>query len=166
MTEIGGTHSNSDGSKVLEPIVHALIAPEFLPSISWSGRGRGKEVKIALTKYIRITNLIAEVVNLADGNFGQLRTLKDLKYKILKYAPAKFGSKDKSNQNDVDNNHLTADGANSKYVKVSNREMKTISEIEKLGLLSEKILENILNQNKVKNRKSDQRALFIIFLSK
>lgn len=119
LTEIGGTGQNSDGSKVLEPIVHALIAPEFLPNISWSGRGRGKELKIALSKYTRIINLIAEIVNMADGNFDHLRTLKDLKYKILKYAPAKYGSKDRTNQSDVNNTNLPANVADSKYVKIT-----------------------------------------------
>lgn len=118
LSEIGGTRQNSDGSKVLEPVVHALIAPDFLPSISWSGRGRGKESKIALSKYTRITNLIGEVVNLADGNFDQIKTLKDLKYKILKYAPAKYGCKEKGNSNDVDSNHLSVDGTVSMYVKL------------------------------------------------
>lgn len=92
MTVIGGTGGNSDGTKVLEPVVHALIEPSFLPSISWTGRGRGKEMKIALSKYTKITSMIIDVLNKADRKFDQTTTIKSLKYKIIKHAPTKYGS--------------------------------------------------------------------------
>lgn len=80
---------------MIEAVVHTLIDPGFLPAISWSGRGRGKEEKIALSKYSNVTKLIVEVMNKADRNFDQLKTLNALKYKVIKYAPAKYGSKQK-----------------------------------------------------------------------
>lgn len=89
--------------------MHAIIEPTFLPSISWSGRGRGKELKIALSKYTKIVNLIAEILNKADENFDQLKTIQCLKYKIIKYAPAKFGLKEKTN--DVIDNSTVANEA-------------------------------------------------------
>lgn len=113
LSEIGGTRGNSDGSKVLEPVVHALIAPVFLPSISWSGRGRGKEIKISLSKYTRIINLIVETLNKSDRKFDHLKTTKDLKYRILKYAPAKFGQKEKDSEV-LDCNNSTVNGTVSK----------------------------------------------------
>lgn len=105
MVEKGGKLGKSDGSKVLKPIVHALIEPEFLPSISWTGRGNGKEQKIAFKKYTRTVNLIVEIMNLADGSYDETTTLRDLKYKIIKHAPANYGPKEKSSQN-VNINHL------------------------------------------------------------
>lgn len=90
----------------MEPVVHALIAPDFLPSISWSGRGRGKEEKIALSKYTKLINLIVETVIRADATFDNLQTIKSLKYKILKYAPAKYGSKEKNPDVTIENNSV------------------------------------------------------------
>lgn len=102
LTDIGGTRGKSDGTKVIEAVVHTLIDPAFLPAISWSGRGRAKEEKIALGKYSNLTKLIAEVMNKADRSFDQLKTLNSLKYKVIKYAPAKFASKQKGNPKDKD----------------------------------------------------------------
>lgn len=101
LTCIGGSRGKSNGSRIIEPVVHSVIEPAFLPSISWSGRGREKDEKIALSKYSNIINLISLVTNKADKNFTQLDTTKALKYKIIKYAPAKFGKKpaDKGDEN-------------------------------------------------------------------
>lgn len=72
-----------------------MIAPKFLPSISWSGRaGKGKERKIPLVKYGRIVSTICSLCNKADKNYGNEVCVKDLKYKILKYAPSKFAEND------------------------------------------------------------------------
>lgn len=93
LTDIGGTRGKSNGKKVIDAVVHSLIDPTFLPSISWSGRGRAKEEKIALSKYTRLTKFIHEVMSKADRNFDYQKTLNVLKYRVLKYAPAKYGSK-------------------------------------------------------------------------
>lgn len=113
LVEKGGKRGKSDGSKVVKPVVHALIAPEFLPLISWTGRGNGKERKIALKKYTQIINLIVQVLKLADTNFDEAKTLQNLKYKIIKPAPANYGSKEKSSHN-VDTNCSTVNGTVSK----------------------------------------------------
>lgn len=91
LTNIGGKSGNSDGKKILEPIVLAIIEPVFLPSISWSGRGRANEKKIALVAYQNIVNLIALLMSKADKKFNYSATVKALKYKIIKHAPAKYG---------------------------------------------------------------------------
>lgn len=96
---IGGVNGNNDGEKVLEPVVHSLISPKFLSSISWTGRGRGKERKISLNFYENLVNLITLIVNKADTKFSQLKTLNTLKYKIIKYAQTKFGDRDPSSTN-------------------------------------------------------------------
>lgn len=83
--------------------MHALIEPAFLPSISWSGRGRGKEMKIPLSKFSNTVNLIALALEKADKKFDQLETIKCLKYKVIKYAPAKYGSKETCASKDDDN---------------------------------------------------------------
>lgn len=88
---IGGSAGKSNGTKVLEPLVHALIAPNFLSNISWTGRGKGKEKKIALNAYVKLLNLITVTLNKADKSYNQLKTENDLKYKIIKYATAKYG---------------------------------------------------------------------------
>lgn len=107
LTEIGGTKGNADGTKIIESIFHTIITPAFSPDISWTGRGRGKEEKIALSKYSNITNVIAEVMQKADRRFDQLKTLNCLKYKVLKRAPGKFGLKPKSDSKEVGDKNVT-----------------------------------------------------------
>lgn len=97
LTSIGGSNGKSNGSKIIELVVHSIIEPTFLPYISWSGRGKEKDEKIALSKYSNIINLISLVMNKADKKFNQLETTKALKYKIIKYAPAKYGTKNDEN---------------------------------------------------------------------
>lgn len=67
------------------------MTPAFLSSISWTGRGKGKEKKIPLNGYVNILNLITLTLNKADASYNQLKTENDLKYKIIKYAAAKYG---------------------------------------------------------------------------
>lgn len=88
---IGGTNGSADGLKVLEKIVHSLISSQFLPSISWTGRGKGNERKIALSKYINLMNAITVTACKADVNFTSDKSTHKLKYTILKHAPSKFG---------------------------------------------------------------------------
>lgn len=77
-------------SKILDPLVHAVITPTFLTFISWTGRGKGKERKIPLNKYIHVVNLIALTMNKADAKYNQLKTETDLKYKIIKHAVTRY----------------------------------------------------------------------------
>lgn len=89
--KIGGDTGDNDRSKVLEPIVHALIAPILLSSISWSGRaGKGKSKKIALSKYAGIVRIICSLCQKADKSSDSEQCIKDIKYKIIKYAYEKY----------------------------------------------------------------------------
>lgn len=86
LTKIGGDTGDAEGGKVLEPLVHAIIAPKMLATISWSGRaGRGKE-KIPLQKYHNTVSLISSLCRKADTRYTHEKILQDVKYKILKYA--------------------------------------------------------------------------------
>lgn len=93
LKKIGGESGDSNGAKVLEPLVLAIMKPELLLQISWTGRaGKGKEKKIALQKYGRIMKLITSLCEKADRNYKAAKSTEDLKYKILKYAQAKYGN--------------------------------------------------------------------------
>lgn len=89
LKDVGGDKGASIGDKVIEPVVYALIEPAFLANISWTGRGKGNERKIALKKFVNITNLITFTINKADNRCVQDDILKLLKYKVLKYASVK-----------------------------------------------------------------------------
>lgn len=77
----------------VEKVVHHLICPEYLPSMSWTGRGKGKEKKVALSSFIHIVNFICVTVNKIDKKLTDEKVKYILKYKILKHAPTKFGRK-------------------------------------------------------------------------
>lgn len=76
--------------------MHTIITPAFLSSISWTGRGKGKEKKIPLNGYVNILNLITLTLNKADASYNQMKTEYDLKYKIIKYASAKYGDSNRT----------------------------------------------------------------------
>lgn len=98
LTKIGGEKGNAQGAKIVEPLVHALITPKMLATISWSGRsGKGKEKKIPFSKYNNTINLITSICNKADSKYTSDECVKDIKYKILKYAQGKYGDDDGSN---------------------------------------------------------------------
>lgn len=78
----------SNAEQVIEPVVYALIEPAFMAKISWTGRARPNETKIALQQFVNITNLITYTMNKAS-NSTQADTLKMLKYKVIKYASTK-----------------------------------------------------------------------------
>lgn len=89
--KIGGDSGDSDGSKVLQPIIHTLIATNLLPSITWSGRtSKGKEKKIPLEKYSNILRLIYSLCHLSDSSYPYQTCEHDLKYKVIKYAHGKY----------------------------------------------------------------------------
>lgn len=99
---IGGANGRGDGNKILEPVVHSLISPTFLSSISWTGRGKKNEKKIALSLYENAVNLISFTLNKADSHFNHLKTVNNLKYKIIKYAQSKFGERPTSSASNDD----------------------------------------------------------------
>lgn len=87
LIKIGGENGNVAGVKVLEPVIFSLIAPAFLSETSWTGRaGKGQPNKIALKKYGRVVSMITSICNKADKFYGADTCLKDLKYKVIKYA--------------------------------------------------------------------------------
>lgn len=87
MIKIGGENGNVAGVKVLEPVIFSLIAPAFLSQITWTGRaGKGQPNKVALKKYGRVVSMITSICSKADKFYGADRCLKDLKYKVIKYA--------------------------------------------------------------------------------
>lgn len=96
LQSIGGSTGKSNGAKLLEPLVHSLITPTFLSSISWTGRGKGKEKKIALNAYVKLLNLITVTLNKADKSYNQLKTENELKYKIIKYARTEYGDSNRA----------------------------------------------------------------------
>lgn len=99
LQKIGGT--NVRGDLLIEPVYHAIIAPKFSASITWSGRaGKGKAKKIALSKYGRIVQIIASVCNKADERYTTEKCTRDLKYKVIKYSQSRFGESDNENENE------------------------------------------------------------------
>lgn len=115
MVQKGGRHGKADGKKVLKPVVHALISTVFLPYISWTGRGCGKEKKISLKNYVAIISLISEVLYLADRKFDESTTLKNLKYNIIKHAPANYGTKENDNLI-LDTDNIAVNETVSRYI--------------------------------------------------
>lgn len=88
---IGGDNGDADGEVVLEKIVHCLISPTFLPQISWTGRGKQKEKKVAFCRLTHLIDLIKVTTMKSDGSFTDAQFKDKLIYGILKRAPSKYG---------------------------------------------------------------------------
>lgn len=98
LQKIGGDR-NVKGGKMLEPLVLAIILPQFLSNITWSGRAaKGKDRKIALSKYGNIVTLITSICHKIDASYEPDECTKDLKYKILKYAHNKYSDDTSSSE--------------------------------------------------------------------
>lgn len=99
LVAIGGKTGKADGAKVLEPIVCSLIDRGFWSSISWSGRaGKGKEKKIALSKYMKVVRAVCILCQKADQQYKKEQCENDIKYKIIKYA---YGKNTKNNSDSL-----------------------------------------------------------------
>lgn len=94
--KVGGDKGTADGFKVLDNIMRAIINPSFLPSMSWTGRGKGKEQKIAFNGYPNLFNMITVAVMKADSQYDSTKVQEAITYEVLKRAPSKFGRKAKS----------------------------------------------------------------------
>lgn len=88
---IGGDKGDADGEIVLERIVHCLISPTFLPQISWTGKGKQKEKKVALCRLTHLIDLIKVTTVKSDRSFTDAQFKDKLIYGILKRAPSKYG---------------------------------------------------------------------------
>ena len=86
------------GDQALERLTHFLISPSFLPQISWTGRGKGKERKMSLSACDHIINYLVITVNKIDSKFNRKRIVKLLTYDILKRVPTKYGKPKTSDQ--------------------------------------------------------------------
>lgn len=89
----------STGYEVLKRLTQYLISPKYQPYVSWTGRGKGKERKFALSKCDHLVNFIIVTVNKIDSKFNRKKIEHELTYDILKRAPSKFGKPKASEQN-------------------------------------------------------------------
>lgn len=88
---IGGVNGETGGFQVLEILMQTLISPSYLPSISWTGRGKGKERKTALNSFTQTVNIITVTVMKADSSYSSKKVQEAITYEILKRAPNKYG---------------------------------------------------------------------------
>lgn len=93
MCNIGGDKGSANGFSVLEKLMHSLISSNYLQSISWTGRGKGKERKVALSTFEHVINFITVMVKKADANYSSDKVQHDITYEILKRAPSKSKNK-------------------------------------------------------------------------
>lgn len=99
ISRIGGEDGKADGEIVLEKIVHALISPPYLKEISWTGKGRQKERKVALCRLPHLIDFVKAMTVKADSNFTDTQFKDKLIYGILKRAPSKYGGKNEDKEN-------------------------------------------------------------------
>lgn len=104
---VGGDRGASMVDDVIEPVVYALVEPEFLARVSWTGRGKPNEKKIALSQYVNITNFITLTINKASGT-TQTEIIRLLKYKVLKYAAARATSSSNSGYSGLSDESITS----------------------------------------------------------
>lgn len=90
----------TSGNDVLQRLMHYLISPKYLPQVSWTGRGKGKERKFALSACVQLVNFIVLTMNKIDSSYTHKKVVSEITYGILKRAPSKFGKSKASNQKD------------------------------------------------------------------
>lgn len=90
--------NQADGDIVIEKIVHALINRRFLPEISYTGRGKENERKIAFNRYTFLEDLLKTTTLKADNSFDDAKYKKMFVYEILKRAPSKYGGDSKNGE--------------------------------------------------------------------
>lgn len=106
-------NSTGSGSAMLERVVHAMIEVSFLPSMSWTGKGKVKDEKIALGTFIHVINFIKVAVRRTDSSFSDEMFDGQIKYVILKRAPSKYGkTEDAIEENLLDANFSSASQSN------------------------------------------------------
>lgn len=85
-----GDDGNAHGELVLEKVVESVISPPFLRDISWTGKGKGKERKVSLSKFTHLIDFIKSITFKADKTFTNEQFEKKMIYGILKRAPSKY----------------------------------------------------------------------------
>lgn len=99
---IGGTEGKSSGDMVMVAIFGYLIEPQFLKTISWTGKSDSKsKKKIRFEKFAGLIGLINEVCIAADERYTDVQCKKDMVYKVFKYA---YRIKSDSESNDTTQN--------------------------------------------------------------
>lgn len=83
---------------MLERIVHSLISPSLLPEISWTGKGKGKEKKMALCRLNCLLDFMKATAFKADNHFTDAKFKDKIVYGILKRAPSKYGKSEHMEQ--------------------------------------------------------------------
>lgn len=110
------------GADLLERLTHYLISPKFLPHVSWTGRGKGKERKFALSKCIYLVNFIVITVSKVNKKYNHEKVVSEITYGLLKRAPSKYGKEKTSDQMDcpVPNSDERVDTASKSNSPISN----------------------------------------------
>lgn len=114
-----GADGNAYGDLVLEKIVHSVISPPYLKDISWTGKGKQKERKIALCKFNYIIDFIKSITFKADKSFTEAKFKDKLIYGILKRAPSKYGATSKDDKENVDKSNLTTESNSDSHLQLS-----------------------------------------------
>lgn len=76
---------------MLEKIVESLISTSYLPDISWTGKGKQKERKVALCRFNHLIDFVKATTFKADTHYTEAKFKDKLIYGILKRAPSKYG---------------------------------------------------------------------------
>lgn len=71
MSEIGGTTGKKDGNKIAYLLMDRLFERQLLTLCSWTGSTKKKEekMKIAFSKYNRITEAVYKIIHSADSRY-------------------------------------------------------------------------------------------------
>lgn len=123
---------NSSGNDMLERLTQYLISPKYLPQVSWTGRGKDKERKFALSACDQLINFMVITVNKTDRRYNHEKVVNVLIYGILKRAPSKFGKTKASNRKDSpassSNESSAASPKHSMSLQIGSQKISTPSE--------------------------------------
>lgn len=82
------------GEALIMVLFSAIIEPQMTPKISWLGRGKGPEKKIAMKKYVNTLRFMAQLCKLADNQYTASDCQKHLTYNIFKRSGTNNGDDD------------------------------------------------------------------------
>lgn len=87
---INGDGGGKKGGKIIKSVFDALISCEVAHHFTWSGKSTPGQKKIAFSTYKEIVGIIYAVVRRADPGYCRKDCEKDLTYKVLKHAHARY----------------------------------------------------------------------------